>query len=73
MVVAYRTCGDCGDPLTHPTDSGHGACLYCRLPDILSQQAYLAFRAGWAAREDLVTRDSVCSKASAFDRYQGKP
>lgn len=40
------TCEDCGAPL-RPSDSGHGACLYCRLPDILDQAQWVA-RIGYA-------------------------
>lgn len=33
-------CDDCGYSL-RPSDSGHGYCLYCRLPDLLDQQLFM--------------------------------
>lgn len=37
-------CDDCGLPL-RSADSGHGVCLYCRLPDLLDHQAHVALQA----------------------------
>jgi hypothetical protein len=34
-------CDECGFVL-RSSDSGHGACLYCRLPDLLDQQKWVA-------------------------------
>jgi hypothetical protein len=33
-------CDDCGGSL-RSSDSGHGICLYCRLPDLLDQQLFM--------------------------------
>jgi hypothetical protein len=33
-------CDECGATL-RDSDSGHGVCLYCRLPDLLDQQLFL--------------------------------
>ncbi len=39
-------CDDCGATMRY-SDSGHSACLYCRLPDILDQAQWVA-RIGYA-------------------------